>query len=181
LLPTLIFILGAYLSYALISAWPKRSGVPGRSRGRWRRFGWITLAGAVGSGSALLLWLSLSPAQKQQNLKMEGFMGTVWADGVMGESPRPLEYPMAKTQAPGDHPVYALLHPETPEGGLGQGKPPVAHRSLKKPRPHNLATSQGKGGKALAQSAKKEKVTAKTRPKKKKTVSSPGSPKATSG
>ncbi len=182
MLPTLIFILGSYLVYALISAWPRRQVVPGRSRGPWRRFGWLALAGAAGSGMALLMWSTLSPDQKEQNLKVAGFMGTGWAEGLSGEGSRPLEYPLAKAQAAGDHPVYALLHPETPVGELGHGKPPAAPRSLKKPRTQKVAPYQANGSKALAQSAKKEKVTAvKPRPKKKKQATSPGSPKPTSG
>ncbi len=180
MLPTLIFILGAYLLYALFTAWPRRHNGHLRARRRWRRFGRLTLAGGLGLGLGLILWFFLSPDPQQRDLKLAGFLGTGWAEGWLGQADRRLEYPQVKSQGPGDQPVYALLHPETPPTQLSQEKKPAAPRPLRKPGLQK-SSSQGKGGKSLAQPPKKERVATKPRLKKKKPESSPAGQKGTSG
>jgi len=179
-LPTLIFILGAYLLYALFTAWPRRHSGSLRTRTRWRRFGRLSLAGGLAVGLGLILWFFLFPEQPHQDLKLVDFLGTGWAEGWLGQADPPLEYPQVKSQGPGDQPVYALLHPETDPVQVSQEKKPDAPRALRKPRLPK-ASSQGKGGKSLAQPPKKERVAAKSRLKKKKPDSSSGGQKGTSG
>lgn len=180
MLPTLIFILGAYLVYALVTVWPRRHNGSLRTRTRWRRFGRLTLAGGLAVGLGLLLWFFLFPEQPPQELKLVDFLGTGWAEGWLGQADSRLEYPQVKSQGPGDQPVYALLHPETPPVQLSQEKKPAAPRVLGKPR-LTKPTSQGKGAKSLAPPPKKERVATKSRLKKKKPDSSSGGQKGTSG
>jgi hypothetical protein len=183
LLPTLGFILLAYGIYALITFWSRRQGGKYRGRSRARRYGWLTFAGSTAVGLGLVLWVSLSPEQRGQNLKFAGFLGSMgWADGWAGQkTDRPLESLPIKSQGPGDQPAYASLHPETPAEQLGPEKKPLPPRPLRKPKLQKLPKSQAKGGKVATSAAKKDKASSKSASKKKKPPPSPGSQKSAGG
>jgi hypothetical protein len=180
-LPTLIFIFGAYLLYALFTSWPRRSSGQSRPRTPWQQLARVTLVGGLGGVLGFILWFSFSPDQQGQNLELASFLGTGWADGQLRQADRRLEYPSLNSQGPGDQPVYALLHPETPVSQVSQEKKPAAARPLRKPNLQKMPIPQGKGSKTVSQPPKKERVAAKPKVKKKKPVSSPGSPKAAAG
>jgi outer membrane biosynthesis protein TonB len=179
--PTLAVIILAYIIAALINIWPRRKKELWGSRSRGWRGGWLALAGA-GAGLGFILLLALTSKSSHQNLRIAGFLGTGWAEGQPEKAGPRQEYPQMKPQGPGEQPVYALLHPETPGGQLGPDKKTPAARSLKKPKVQKLPTPQAKSAKSGAVAPKKERVaTSKTKPKKKKQSSSPASPKATGG
>jgi hypothetical protein len=165
-----------------------RQGGYVRSRGRWRKFSWLTLAGGVTAGVAFISWFYLYPDKHDQRLKLAGFLGTVYAEGWPDRVDR-LEYPPVKSPNPGasEQPAYALLHPETPAGHLEPEK------KLPKPRPNRMASPgrpivpQEKAGKIAkvakppAPPSKKDKMAAKSRAKKKNRSSAPGGRQADAG
>lgn len=127
MLPTLVFILGAYGIYALISTLARRRGGSLRQGRSWRRLGLVLAAAAVLGGAVVLAGAFDG---QHQNLQLAGFLGTVWAEGWPGEvSPR-VEAPPIKGTASGEQPVYALLHPGTSSAEMAKKK--LAPR----PRPH---------------------------------------------
>ncbi|MCX5892474.1 MAG: hypothetical protein NTW80_05785 [Deltaproteobacteria bacterium] len=95
---------------------------------------------------------------------MAGFLGTVWAEGWPDKVNR-VEYPPIKGTAAGDQPVYALLHPGTAPAELAQEKAAPKPRPIKKPKVRKVPASQAKGAKPAIQVAKKDKGTAKGKPK----------------
>ena len=78
------------------------------------------LEGLVGLG--LTVVLAQSFAEKDHNLKLAGFLGTVWAEGWPDKVDQRVEDPPIKGTAAGDQPVYALLHPGTSPTESGPGK-----------------------------------------------------------
>jgi hypothetical protein len=182
-LPTLVFILWAYGMYALIAALSGRKGGSFRARSPWRRFGWLGLVGGAGVGLGLAIVLANSFDRENQNLKLSGFLGTVYAEGWPDKVDRRVEYPPMKSPASGDQPVYALLHPGTSPSELAQEKTAPKPRPGKKPKIRKTPAPQ-KGTKAVAQKPKKDQVVAKNKAKtakKKKAPSPPATPKSTTG
>jgi len=180
-LPTLAFILLAYAMYALLTAWPRRNGGPLRGRSRGRRYRWLTLIASGGAGLGLVLWLSLSGEPQNHDLKLAGFLGTVWAEGQPDNVDARAEYPLAKGQGAGGQPVYALLNPGTPPGAMGPERKPPATKQVRKMKSRKSPSPQAKVAKASNQATKKDKVATKNRPKKKKQSSAPAGQKAKSG
>ena len=129
----------------------------------------------------LVLWLSLSGEPLNQDLKLAGFLGTVWAEGQPDNAEVRVEYPLAKGQESGGQPVYALLHPGTPPGAMGPEKKPPSTKQVRKPKSGKSPSPQAKVAKASNQATKKDKVATKNRPKKKKQSSAPAGQKAKSG
>jgi len=163
--------------YALISFVIQRKGGHPRSRGRWRKLTWLTLVGGVGAGVGLISWCWLAADKNAHRLKLAGFLGTVYAEGWpdrVGE----LNFPPDKSlnQGAGGQPVYALLHPETPISQMAPEKKlpkPRPSRVAKKGQTDNAPEKSGKTAKvakAPATPAKKDKVAAKSRAKKFRSV-----------
>ena len=155
-----------------------------RARSPWRRYGWLGLVAGAGVGLGLVVVLANSFDQENQNLKLSGFLGTVWAEGWPDKVDRRVEYPPIKSPAAGDQPVYALLHPGTSPAELAQEKTAPKPRPVKKPKIAKGSGPQAKGAKAVAQKPKKDQVAAKNKAKtakKKKTPSPPAPPKSTAG
>jgi hypothetical protein len=182
-LATLVFILWAYGMYALISKFFQPKGGYLRGRSRWRRYGWLGLAGAIGAGLGFLLWLSLGADQADHRLQLSGFLGTVYAEGTPDKVDRRLQYPLVKPQAQGsqDQPAYALLHPETPSSQLEPEKKALKPRPSRKANLEKSPSAQVKGAKPAAKGANSDKLTAKNQTKKKKHSTAPVTKKATSG
>lgn len=178
MLPTLAVILWAYAIYALISGLSRRRGGYLRGRQRWRGVGWLTVLVSTGAGLALLLYLTAFSGQQHHNLKLAGFLGTVWAEGWLDKVDR-VEYPVIKDQGPGDKPAYAMLHPETPPMQVAPEKNGPKPRPARQAKARKAAGPQVKTAKAAAPPAKKEKAAAKHKAKKKK--SSAASRQDTSG
>lgn len=168
MLPTLVFILWAYGMYALISTLAGRKGAKFRARGPGRRYGWLALAAGGIVGLGLTVILSQSFNEQDHNLKLAGFLGTVWAEGWPDKMDQRVEYPPIKGAAPGDQPVYALLHPGTSPAELAQEKTAPKPRPVKKPKLRKAPALQAKGAKPTVQVAKKDKGKPKTATKKKK-------------
>jgi hypothetical protein len=166
-LPTLAVILWAYVIYALISGLSRRRGGYPRGRQRGRGVGWLAVLASAGAGLALLLYLTAFSGQQQQNLKLAGFLGTVWAEGWLDKVDR-VEYPVIKDQATGDKPAYAMLHPETPPMQVAPEKNGPKPRPARQVKARQAAGAQVKTAKAAAPPAKKEKAAAKHKAKKKK-------------
>ncbi len=185
MLPTLVFILWAYGMYALIAALAGRKGSRFRTRSPWRRYGWLGLVATTGVGLGLAVLLAHSFNQENQNLKLAGFLGTVWADGWPDQVAPRVEDPPIKSTPSGDQPVYALLHPGTSPAELAQEKTAPKLRPAHKPKLRKQAPqAQARGNKIVAQKPKKEQVAAKTKPKtakKKKTPPSQAAKDAPTG
>jgi hypothetical protein len=174
-LATLAVVLWAYGMYALFSFLFNRQGGYVRNRSRWRKLSRLTLLAGVTAGAGLIIWCCLYPDKHDQRLKLAGFLGTVYAEGWPDRVDHLKYPPPVKTpnQGSSEQPGYALLHPETADSQI------VPEKKLPKPRP-NRAASKGhavasqdkaaksaKVAKAPAPSSKKDKLTAKSRNKKK--------------
>jgi len=160
--------------YALIAALVGRKGNKFRTRGPGRRYGWLALMGGAAVGLGLAVVLAQSFDDRDHNLKLAGFLGTVWAEG-WPEGQR-LEDPPIKGTASGDQPAYALLHPGTSPAELAQEKNAFKPRPAHKPKARKTPVSRGKAGKAAVQKPKKDQVAGKGKAKaaaKKKKPSSP--------
>jgi hypothetical protein len=180
-LPTLAVILLTYGMYALLSFIFQRRG--GQSRGRGRKLSGFTLVGAI-LGFGLILWCCYSPDKHEQRLKLAGFLGTVYAEGWPDRVDK-MEYPPVKAanQGAGEQPAYALLHPETPAGQIEPEKKLIRPRPAKKRQTPSVEKSgkSAKVTKTATPSAKKDKMAAKSRAKKKKRSSASGSAQTNAG
>ncbi len=156
MLPILVFILWAYGTYALISALSGRRGNRHRVRRPLRRYTWLGLVATTGVGLSLAILLAYSFSLKKQNLKLAGFMGTVWAQDWPDMVERPAEDPPFKSSAFGKQPVYTLLHPGTPPSELAQ------EQTAPKPKPGpKIHKPQGERTKVATKNSKKEQITLK--------------------
>jgi hypothetical protein len=113
----------------------------------------------------LTVVLAQSFDEQDHNLKLAGFLGTVWAEGWPDKVDQRVEYPPIKGTAAGDQPVYALLHPGTSPAELAQEKTAPKPRPIKKLRVRKAPGPQAKGAKPKIQVAKKDKAAAKGKPK----------------
>jgi hypothetical protein len=185
-LPTLIVILLTYALYALLSFMFQRKGSFPRGQSRRRKLSGVALVGVVGMG--FILWCCYSPDKTDQRLKLAGFLGTVYAEGWPDRVDK-VEYPPVKTQnqGTGEQPAYALLHPETPASQIEPEKKlirPRPSRTIKKRQPSSVQDKPGKNAKVtktVTPSSKKDKMVAKSRAKKKKRSSGPGSVQTNAG
>jgi hypothetical protein len=177
LLPTILFILGAYGLYALAVVWCQwqRSRFLGRrSKGRPR---WLTLTGGaifLGVFLSLLSWLA--PANPDQKVKLAGILGMSEGElGLVKQADLRAATLHLEQTPPGGQPAYALLHPESPPSLLPPAKPLVGTKlhKLKGKR-----TSELQKPKVEAKLSKKDKVSGKVRAKKKK-ASQPTTMKST--
>ncbi len=178
MLRTLVFILLAYGIYALISAMSGRKGLGHRTRRPMRaRYGWLGLLAAAGVVLGLVAVMAQSFDEQGRNLKLAGFLGTVWAEGWPGKVEGRTEYPPIKNGDSKDQPVYALLHPGTSPAELAQETTAAKPKPALKPKLRQAPGSQAKGSKAVGQAAKKDKTLAKSKVKtastKKKKPASP--------
>lgn len=166
MLATLLFILWAYGMYALISTLAGRKGSNFRGRHSRRRYGWLALVAGAGVGLGLAIALTNSFDQDNHNLKLSGFLGTVWAEGWPDKVDQRVEYPPLKNNSAGDKPVYALLHPGTCPAEQPQEMSAPKPRPVPKPRKlHKTSAPQAKAAKPAVQTAKKEKGVTKNKSK----------------
>ncbi len=169
MLAALLFILWAYGMYALISTLSGGRAGTLRGGGRsLRRLGWLGLLAGAGVGLGLVLALAQSFDERHQDLKLAGFLGTVWAEGWPGKlSPR-VEEPPIKGTASGDQPGYALLHPGAPSPEFARKT--MTPRPRPAPKPKIRKAPGAKGTKAAAQNQmaaakeKSETATPKNKP-----------------
>jgi hypothetical protein len=174
--------------YALFSFIFQRQGGYVRSRSRWRKLSRLTLVVGVTAGVGLIFWCFPSPDKHDQRLKLAGFLGTVYAEGWPDRVDRLKDPPVkSPNQGASEQPAYALLHPETPASQIGPEK------KLPKPRPSRVVPKgpsvapQDKAGKnakvtkAPAPPSQKDKMTAKSRAKKKDRSFAPAGRQADAG
>jgi hypothetical protein len=140
LLPTVLFIIVAYVLYALIVGWCRWQRFrllekPSRTRPRW-----LTLAGGVAS-LGLLFYVSfwMPPAAPNQDMRLANILGVAegkaWLEKKGLVQKAVLQTPLQLDQRqPNGQPVYAILHPESPPILLPPAKHPVGikHRRLKR-------------------------------------------------
>lgn len=160
LLPTFLFILGAYAVYALLSLVPRRSAW-GRRGSRSGRLPWISLA--AGAGSVLcLMWLLITgaPEDPGKDLRLAGIVGLTPGESLRQLQPEVrLEPPAPAVEAA--RPTFVLVHPEAPAALML----PEKAASAVKPRPgkpKNLRAPAPVSKKApLAKTSPKEKTPGK--------------------
>jgi hypothetical protein len=167
LLPTILFILGAYALYALAVVWCQwqRSRFLGRrGKGRPR---WLTLTGgAVFLGVFLSLLFWLAPANPDQKVKLAGILGVSETEVGLAKQANLRAATLHLNQTPpGGQPAYALLHPESPPSLLPPARPLVGNQ-LRKPKGKRTLESQKPKGEARL--SKKDKAPAKGKAKRKK-------------
>jgi len=174
-LPTILFMLAAYVVYALVLAWchRQRYRFPGRAQARPR---WLTLAkGAVVLGLTLWLMFWLNPVAQDHKIRMAGILGVTEGEALLASQAAPkLSDPHLKEKGTGGQPAYAMLHPESPPSLLPPAKPPVATHLRKligkrpaapgvknPPRESKLTSSDKAAGKAKAKKKKTSRSSAK--------------------
>jgi hypothetical protein len=169
-LPTLVFILWAYGMYALICALCGRRGDKFRAHSPWRRYGWFGLVAGAAAGVGLIAVLAQSFHDQDHNLKLAGFLGTVYAEGWPEGVEHQAEAPPIKNTASGEQPVYAMLHPGMPpmKAAQEETKPrPVPRPKWSKTHPHpkKIKVSAHKSKKEQMTARKKTKTVKKRKPK----------------
>jgi hypothetical protein len=174
LLPTILFILGAYALYALVLIWCRwqRSrflGSQGKGRPRW-----LTLAGGAGFlGLFLLLLFWLAPASSDHTMRLAGMLGVSDGDQALAKQASLKAATLQLDQKPaGGQPPYALLHPESPPSLLPPAKS-LAGNQLRKPKAKKPSEQESEKAKAEARMSKKDKTPGKVKAKKKKTSLTP--------
>jgi hypothetical protein len=167
--------------YALIAALSGRKGRGVRGRNPRRRYGWLALGAGVGLGLGLAVFLANSWDQDNHNLKLSGFLGTVWAEGWPEKVDQRQEFPPFKSASAEEKPVYALLHPGTAPAEIAKGKAAPKPRPLHKPKLQKSSPPKEKDAKVQVKAAKKDKPPAKSKTKaaKKKKRATAGAAKQT--
>jgi hypothetical protein len=167
LLPTILFILGAYGLYALAVVWCQwqRSRFLGRrGKGRPR---WLTLAGgAVFLGIFLSLLFWLAPSNPDQKVRLAGILGVSEGEVGLAKQANLRAATLHLNQTPpGAQPAYALLHPESPPSLLPPAKPLVGNQ-LRKPK--GKRASEPQKPKVEARLPQKDKASGRVKARKKK-------------
>jgi len=186
-LPTLGFVLSAYLLYALFRAWSRHHRRQFRPCRRYRWKGRLGLVGGTGVGLGIIILISIVGLPSQyENLRTASIITASWGQdpSMPGQALQRQEILPIKNQSEQGQPAYAYLHPETPAPQLLPDRkapgPRRLHKSaLKKPVP------RGKTVKVVARApkkdTKKEKAPTKVQPKKKKPTAPAGTLAANSG
>lgn len=174
MLPTILFILGAYALYALVLIWCRwqRSRFLGRQgKGRPR---WLTLAGGAGFlGLFLFVLFWLAPATPNQTMRLAGILGVAEGEDALAKQANLRAATLQLDEKPpGGQPPYALLHPESPPSLLPPSKT-LAGSQLPKPKAKKLTVQEADKSKAEARVSKKDKAPGKVKAKKKKTATPP--------
>lgn len=169
MLPTILFILGAYALYALVVVWCRwqRSRFLGsREQGRPR---WLTLVGGgVFLGLFLSLTLWLAPSARDQKLRLAGILGVSEAEvGLAKQANLRAATLQLDQKPPGGQPGYTMLHPESPPSLMPPTKP-LAGAQLLKPKAKRAALREPQKPRLEASLTKKDKAPAKVKVKKKK-------------
>ncbi len=160
LLPTFLFILGAYAVYALLSLTPRRPA-GGRRGPRSGRLPWISLA--AGAGSVLcLIWLLITgaPEDPGRDLRLAGIVGLSPGQGLRQMQPEVrLEPPAPAVEAA--RPTFVLVHPEAPAALMLPEKAAAAVKP-RPGKPKNLRAPAPLGKKApVAKASPTEKTPGK--------------------
>lgn len=182
MLPTFLFILGAYAVYALLRLGSRRPA-GGRRGSRPGRLYWVTLL--AGAWSVLCLgWLLITgaPEEPGNRLRLAGIVGLSPGEWPGHLQPEVRLEPPAPTVEAAARPTFVLVHPETPAALM---LPEKAAQAVK-PRPgkpKNLRAPAPAGKKAPVAKASprektpgKEKGVAKTPNKTRKTGSAGNRP-----
>jgi len=168
-LPTILFIIGAYALYALVVVWCRwqRSRFLGR-RGPDKPQ-WLTLAwGAVFLGLFLCLISGLAPSTSDQKIRLAGILGvSEGQEGLAKQAALRAASPQVDQKPPGGQPAYALLHPESPPS-LTPPAMPLAGSQLRKPKAKQAAVKEPQKPRVEASLTKKDKAPSKVKAKKKK-------------
>lgn len=176
MLPTLGFVLAAYLLYALYRAWSRHHRRQFRPYSRYRWKGRTVLVGGTGVGLGAVILISiLGLPAPEENLRTAGFISASWGHEAWRSDPgmQRQEILPTKNQSDPGHPAYAYLHPETPAAQLPPEQTAPGPRRLQKPSLRK-PVPQGKALKTIARvppkkdKPSKDKASNKTRAKKKK-------------
>lgn len=130
MLPTVLFIIGAYSLYALVLGWCRRQRLRFLDRQSRTKPRWLTVAGGAASlGLLCYVFFGMAPAAPDQNLRLANILGVsedkawVTKTAMIPKTPLQLEQ-----RQPDGQPVYALLHPESPPSLLPPAKPSVGNK-----------------------------------------------------
>jgi hypothetical protein len=172
-LPTVAFIIGAYGMYAFWVVWPRRQGRQGLGRSRGRSRLRLGLVGALAAGLSLLAWFSILTGERESRFQLAGFLGLTWQDGWAAPMAEKQVEPLpVKSQAAGEQPGYALLHPSAPPMAAAPDKksaPGLKPLPKPKAKPKTAVPKiAAKGAKTTTVAARKDKTTGKAKAKKKK-------------
>lgn len=168
MLPTLLFILGVYGTYALGTVWIRRSRRRPRDGRQSLGASRLLLGGSI-IAACCLLWLAvrLAPPSSRQFLNFSGVLGVTEAKMVLARAEIMPEKPPVASATPGDHPAYALLHPETPPMLMPEktASPPSPPR---KPKMKQRVTVEASKGKVSGKPAGTQKPAPKAKDAKKR-------------
>jgi hypothetical protein len=169
LLPTFLFILGAYGCYALYNLWSWRRKKGLRDLRRNTKTRPLILTGfslAVGCIIVLCIWLA--PPSPQASFNLAGILGLGHNQSwLTARADQPLKKPLMTNSESQDRPAYALLHPETPAALILKENPEPSRTPHRKPKKRKLRRRASKKTKVKARSRVTKKVSGKNRVKKK--------------
>lgn len=169
LVPTLLFIVGVYSFYALFIFWTRsrRRRLPGPPRGSASRLARASVAVLLIGILGIAVRVFSPDPDKDKTVYLSGIIGPAGVGLLMSRGEPLPEKPPVADKGPGSHPVYALLHPETPPTLMPEKLAPSAQppRKFKVKRPAaQTAQKVREGGKTV-----KEKPAAPAKAKKTKT------------
>lgn len=166
LLPSLLFIFGAYSLYALYALWSRhrrKDLIRVRRGGKSPRL--LLVGGALALVCMILLAVAFSPPAPHQTLRCAGVLGGSEPGLIMARAElSPEKLPVAN-EGQGDRPAYALLHPETPPM-LMPGKPASPPGSHRKPKVKPPVKNEVRKSRTASKSPVKEKPANNTRARK---------------
>lgn len=168
MLPTILFIVGAYGLFALYKFLYRPPSGGYRRRGRRAKTGWLKIS-AAGIGLGLLggLFIWLPSLSKTDDLKMAGlFVLPQERDRLAPKTDPHLATLTAEGSPTLEQPAYALLHPETPAVKILPDKKAAGPGLLRKPKMAKLSRAKVKKNRAGHRAVKKPKATSRAKTKK---------------
>jgi hypothetical protein len=167
LLPTLLFVFGAYSLYALLIFWSRyRRKDLRRERYRAKSPRLFLGGGAAVLGCLILLVIRFSPPAPHQ-LRLAGVLGGLELGLITAKAELATENLPLANEGQGQHPAYALLHPETPPMLMPE-KPASPASPSRRPKIKRPVKSGIHKREIVSKSAIREKPTNNFRIKKKK-------------
>ncbi|MDI6852291.1 MAG: hypothetical protein QME75_01635 [Deltaproteobacteria bacterium] len=156
-MPTLLFVFGAYSLYALFTLWSRYRRIDFRGERYGAKSPRLVLSGgAAVLGCLILLVFGFSPPAPHQTPRLAGVLGGFELELKTAKAELAAENLPPVNGGQGEHPAYALLHPETPPM-LEPAKPASSVSPSRRPKIKRPVKSGMPKRQTASKSAKREK------------------------